>query len=107
MNRPIPWNSLGAVLLNKARPLNQTTFKEFFKLSVPVADYVFRKILRSFRCVPTHFLCTLHYLKSRNPIDEEIAAVLGIHQDTLRNYVHDTLRKLINVLPQVLISLLE
>jgi hypothetical protein len=97
----IPWLSFGGVVLSKGKDVSLTVFRMFFKLPVFLVDVVFKKILTKFTCQPIHLLWTLHYLKSKNPIDFEIAKLLGTNVQTLRVHVYDTIHKMLQTLPEV------
>jgi hypothetical protein len=97
----IPWLSLGSVILSKDKEISLTVFRMFFKLPVFLVDVVFKKILTKYVCQPIHLLWTLHYLKSKNPIDFEIAKLLGTNLTTLRLHVYNTIHKMLQTLPEV------
>jgi hypothetical protein len=99
------WLDIGASVLGKNRTLTQRTFKLFFKLPSFLASFVFIRLSQYFSCEPHHFLWTLHYLKTRNSSDDEIAKVLSTTRETLLLHVWDTLEKLNVALPEVFIQL--
>ncbi len=101
MNCSLPWDSLGAVVVNKKNKLAEREFKAFFKLNFCVVDYVWKKLRSSFFCSPVHFLWTLFFLKSKNPNDKINAATMQTDKKTFRIHVISTLRKLLQALPEV------
>jgi hypothetical protein len=94
--------ALGSSLLGKRISLSLHQFKLYFKMDPHLVQIVLSKVLKEFPCSAKHLLWTLYYLKTKNTNDNEIAAVLGVHRNTMRLHVIETLRKLLQVLPEVI-----
>jgi hypothetical protein len=100
--RKIPWILIGSTILRKGRINNEKEFKSFFKLSISMIDFVWKKLKSSnFANSPKYLLYTLYFLKTTNSRDFEIAQTLGIHVQTLKLHVTRTMEQLITILPGV------
>lgn len=102
------WISLATSILKKSHLISPNVFKTFFKLSPRLTEVVWKRLFRSKLRIcslvkPQHLLWTLHFLKSQNPLHEEIAAVLGICKKTMILHVTRTLRALRKTCPKVII----
>jgi hypothetical protein len=96
------WNYLGAAILLKPRPLSSAKFVEFFKLSIPLVDVVWKRLHARFPDTSAkHLLWALHFLKSSNPLQGEIAQVLHTNKKTMKQHVRRVLLRLLAVLPKV------
>jgi hypothetical protein len=84
------------------RVLSVTSFCTAFKLHPSIVDTLFAVLLKKqFQCRPKHLLWTLHYLKSHNTCESEIALLLKTNRKTLRDKVSEVLSCLLQALPQV------
>ncbi len=93
--------TLGAVVLQAKSRIAPGRFKRFFKLPHFLVNYVYEKLVASFACDPIHLLWTLHYLKSKNPLDEEIAKLMNSSKESFMFHVLTTLQNLDKALPNV------
>lgn len=106
------WLSLGTSILGKKHLISASVFKTFFKLTPRLVEIVWKRLSRSTEksrllVKPQHLLWTLHFLKSQNPLHEEVARVLGICKKTMTLHVTRTLRLLKKVCPQVFYNYFE
>jgi hypothetical protein len=99
----IYWRLLAAQVLQKGKAISPEVFKRFFKLPVSLVDLVWHKLNARFpgSLFPKHFLWTLHFLKTTNPLQEEVAQLLHTNKKTLKLHVRKVLLKLLVVLPKV------
>lgn len=98
----IYWQYLGASVLKKNHPVSADVFKQFFKLSIPLVEVIWKRLKSRFSDTsPKHLLWTLHLLKSKNPVHAEIAQMLHTNKKTLKTHVIKTLARLFIILPKV------
>jgi hypothetical protein len=96
------WQYLASAILKDSKTISATAFKQFFKLPISLTDLIWRKLSARFpgKCSAKHFLWTLHFLKTLNPLKEETAKLLHTNKITLKIHVVKTLLKLLIVLPK-------
>jgi hypothetical protein len=94
------WQSIGAAVLNKQKSLNFTEFRRYYKLCPSLVSVLYNKLRKSFDFSANHLMWTLHYLKSANPDDAQIATLLGTNKNTLRKNVKKILSMILCCLPK-------
>jgi hypothetical protein len=96
------WITIASVILRRKKKMSIDNFRAYFKLSVPLVDFVWEKLKSSFPSSrPKYLLWALHFMKTTATNMREIAEFLGTTEQTLRKQVKITLSRLYNLLPNV------
>jgi hypothetical protein len=97
------WRSIASSMLKKRKKISNIEFRNLFKLSIPMIDYVWTTLKESYpeRFKPTYLLWTLFFLKTTSTNFQEISFILGTTPKTLKLHVSVLLHSLKKLLPEV------
>lgn len=96
------WLAIAAATLRKKKPITVVAFKTYFKLSPSLADLIYSQLVDAgYEIRIRHYLWTLHYLRSTDPRDTQIAFFLHTQRRNLHDKVYGVMDCICKALPEL------